>query len=59
MKLMLADFYKSEGNKEEAQRLYEEAIIDLDEVIRLGPSLKTSVQQMQKRAEEALEQLKK
>ena len=59
MKQMLADFHKSEGNKEEAQRLYEEAIKDLDEATRLGPSLKTSIQQMQKRAEEALEQLKK
>ena len=59
MKLMLADLYKSEGNTKKAQRLYEEAIKDLDEATRLGPSLKTSVQQMQKRAKEALEQLKK
>ncbi len=59
MKLKFADLHKSKGNKDEAQRLYEEAIKDFDEATRLGPSLKTSVQQMQKRAEEAFEQLKK
>ena len=37
MKLMLAEFYKSEGNKEKAQRLYKAAITDLDEAIRLNP----------------------
>ena len=67
MKLKFADFHKTEGNKEKAQRLYEEAIKDLDEAIRLGlkSNLKTDVQQMQKweeqslEAEESLEQLKK
>ncbi len=59
MQQMLADFYKSNGNKEEAQRLYEAAVEDCKKTIQLNPNLKTSVQQMQKIAEEALEQLKK
>ncbi len=32
MKLKFADFHKSEGNKEEAQRLYREAIKDLEKL---------------------------
>lgn len=59
MQLMLAGLYKFEENKEEAQRLYEAAVEDCKAAIRINPNLKTSVQQMQKMAEEALEQLKK
>ena len=59
MKQMFADFHKSEGNKKEAQRLYEAAVEDCKKTIQLNPNLKASVQQIQKRAEEALEQLKK
>ncbi len=59
MKQTLAEFCKSEGNKEEAQRLYEEAVEDCKKTIQLNPNLKASVQQIQKRAKKALEQLKK
>ena len=59
MKLMVAEELHIRENKKEAQRLYEAAVEDCKEAIRINPNLKTDVQQMQKRAEEALEQLKR